>query len=288
MRGIVAAAAALSVALVAPATGQAHAQREYYVSLGDSYASGYQPTHGSTRHGYANQLVPLARKRGHRYRLVNFGCSGATTTSIIRDKGCSKEARAVGSPRFRGRTQAGAAARFLRRHRGRIGLVTVAIGGNDVTACARAAEPIPCVADAVTKIKANVATLLKRVRRAAGRKVRIVGLTYPDVILGQWVRQPVNQDLARLSIVAFKELINPALRDRYRAVHARFVDVTAATGAYDPLTETTTLAPFGTIPVPVAKVCTLTYYCQLGDIHPRTAGYRVIAKLIAKTLPRRR
>jgi hypothetical protein len=38
----------------------------------------------------------------------------------------------------------------------------------------------------------------------------------------------------------------------------------------------------------VADVCTLTYYCQLQDVHPRTRGYTVIARLIAATLPRRR
>jgi len=39
--------------------------------------------------------------------------------------------------------------------------------------------------------------------------------------------------------------------------------------------------------VPVANVCRLTYYCVYRDIHARTGGYKVIAELIAKTLPRR-
>jgi hypothetical protein len=62
----------------------------------------------------------------------------------------------------------------------------------------------------------------------------------------------------------------------------------SGTGAYGPLTETTTLAPYGVIPVPVARVCELTYYCEFQDIHARTSGYRVIAQLIADALPRRR
>ena len=44
--------------------------------------------------------------------------------------------------------------------------------------------------------------------------------------------------------------------------------------------------PYGRIPVPVAEVCRLTWYCQKGDIHARTNGYRVIADLISRRLPR--
>jgi lysophospholipase L1-like esterase len=169
-----------------------------------------------------------------------------------------------------------------------VALVTVSIGGNDVTACARAgSDPVACVAGAVDGIKANVGKLAKQLRSAAGPDVRIVGTTYPDVILGQWVRPPVNQDLARLSVVAFKSLINPALKDVYGSVKGRLVDVTKATGAYGSLDEMTTLAPYGQIPVPVAKVCTLTWYCSDGDIHSRKSGYGVIADLIVGTLPRR-
>jgi hypothetical protein len=66
-----------------------------------------------------------------------------------------------------------------------------------------------------------------------------------------------------------------------------FVDITAATGGYLPFTQTTTLAPYGTIPVAVANVCKLTFYCQLTNIHPRTVGYTLIAQQIAKALPPR-
>jgi len=58
-------------------------------------------------------------------------------------------------------------------------------------------------------------------------------------------------------------------------------------GAYGPLDELVPL-PSGTmVPKPVAKVCELTYYCEFRDIHARTSSYRIIAKLIANTLPRR-
>jgi hypothetical protein len=39
------------------------------------------------------------------------------------------------------------------------------------------------------------------------------------------------------------------------------------------------------MPTAVADVCTLTYYCQLQDVHPKTQGYAVIARLIVGALP---
>ena len=284
-------AAITVLALALPSTAQA-AKSKYLVSLGDSYAAGYEATGEgqgrTTRKGFAYQLVGEARKRGHRLELVNFGCGGETSSSILtRTAPCG--GLGPGGEDYAGSTQAAAAAQFLRRNRGKVGLVTVSIGGNDVTACVREPDPVACVGPAMERVKTNGKALLERLRKAAGKKVRIVGITYPDVILGAWVNpgDQAARDLAALSVVAFKSLLNPALKEMYRSVDGRFVDVTKATGAYGSLERTTTLAPYGEIPVPVAKVCRLTYYCKYRDIHANAKGYRLIAKLIAKTLPRR-
>jgi lysophospholipase L1-like esterase len=273
--------ACLGLALAVPAAAEA-APKKLYVNLGDSYATGFQDR-GATKQGYADQLIKPARKRGWNLKLVNFGCGGATSTSILNAKGCAGPA--LGGAKYGGRTQAAAAERFLRRNRGDVALITISIGGNDVTSCARTPDPVACVGPAVETTEKNVRTLVKRLRKAAGKKVRIVGLTYPDVILGEWVRG--NQTLANLSIVAFKEIINPALKRAYASARGKFVDITAGTGAYGPMTETTTLAPFGVIPVPVARVCQLTFYCDTQNIHARRSGYKLMADLIAESLPRR-
>lgn len=283
-------ALAAAAALALPAAAGAATKPQYYVSLGDSYATGYQPTSksGGTRNGFAYQLPGLAAKRGYKLTLVNFGCGGATSSSILRERlAADARCKGPGAPRYTG-TQAGAAEAFLRRNRGRVGLITVSIGGNDITRCAREADAVTCVGRALPQVERNLATLLKRLRAAAGAKVRIVGITYPDVILGQWVGEGANPDLAKLSVVAFESLINPALKKRYEAAGGRFVDVTRATGAYTPLEQTVDYPPYGTIPVAVADVCRLSFYCSDRDIHATTEGYRIIAELIAKTLPRRR
>ncbi len=281
-------ALALAAALASPSAASA-AKSQYYVSLGDSYASGYQPTSksGGTRNGFAYQLPGFAAKRGYKLKLVNFGCGGATSSSILNEKlAADAKCKGPGAPKYTG-TQVAAAEKFLKANKGKVGLITVSIGGNDITKCARDADAVTCVGKALPEVEKNLATLLKRLRKAGGSKVRLVGITYPDVILGQWVGENPNQDLAKLSVVAFQSLINPGLKKTYTAAGGRFVDVTTATGAYTPLEQTTTLAPYGVIPVAVAKVCELTFYCTLRDIHPQTAGYTLIAKLVAETLPRR-
>ena len=272
----------LAAAVALPATAQAAPAKKLYVNLGDSYATGVQDR-GATKQGYADQLLKPARKRGWNLKLVNFGCGGATSTSILEAKGCSGPA--PGGAKYGGRTQIAAAERFLRRNRGDVALITVSIGGNDVTSCVRQPDPVACVGPAVETTEKNVRTLTKRLRKAAGKKVRIVGLTYPDVILGEWVRG--NQPLAQLSIVAFKEIINPALKRAYASAGGKFVDVTAATGAYGPFEETRTLAPYDVIPAPVAAICELTFYCETQNIHARKSGYKLMADLIAASLPRR-
>ncbi|HEY5383676.1 MAG TPA: hypothetical protein VIJ56_00440, partial [Acidimicrobiales bacterium] len=56
--------------------------KTYYVSLGDSYSVGYQPDRGSTP-GYTVVVAKATR-----LTLVNFGCGGATTTSLVSSIGC--------------------------------------------------------------------------------------------------------------------------------------------------------------------------------------------------------
>lgn len=296
--GLLTAACSSANGFPAASSGPAHAETkaspvDYYVSLGDSYAAGYQATGphsgANTTNGFAYQVVGLAQKKGYKFKLVNFGCAGATTTSIIDSVGCPQVLLGPGaSPYPSGDTQAQAAEAFLKAHRGKVGLVTVSISGNDVTHCATVAQPISCVAAALVTIKTNLTTLLNGLRAAAGPDVRIVGTTYPDVILSEYLSTNSSaKSLASLSVTAFKDLINPLLEKEYESVGGSFVDVTQATGAYGPMTATTDLAPYGVIPVPVAKVCELTYMCEYDNIHPKTPGYTIIAKLVVGTLPNR-
>lgn len=267
-----------TVALPQPAA--AKRSPTYYVSLGDSYAAGYQPTKGATP-GYTTYVA----KRTH-LTLANFGCGGATTTSLLTSVGCPDVLpHTAGGITYPTTTQMAAATAFITAHKGHIGLITVSIGGNDVVPCAHSSNPISCVGTAVSTIKSDVTSIAAQLRAAAGPKVPIIGSTYPDVILGAYVypTNPGSQatiNLANLSVVAFKSLVNPALAQSYASSRGAFVDVTKATGAYTSLKRTIHTNAYGTIPVPVASVCALTWYCQKGDIHPMNKGYALIGKLI--------
>jgi lysophospholipase L1-like esterase len=284
LRAFAALAIVCSVLTGVLSTGQAAQaaarSKTYYVSLGDSYSVGYQPNRGSTP-GYT---VVVARAT--RLTLVNFGCGGATTTSLVSSIGCPDVLpHTTGGVTYPTTTQEAAALSFLNAHRGHIGLITVSIGGNDVTACASQANPISCVSTAVAGITKNVTSLAAALRTAAGPKVPLIGLTYPDVILGSYVypSHPASASvlsLAKLSVVAFKSLINPALAKAYGSVQGSLVDVTKATGAYVPLTKTVHSRTYGTIPAAVASVCTLTWFCAQGNIHATTKGYTLIGTLV--------
>jgi hypothetical protein len=311
-------AGVLAIPAVSGASGT-----QYYLSLGDSYSVGYQPSpvSGATS-GYT---AVVAAHEG--MQLENFGCGGATTSSILtfddvycgvddpinNPNGYGPAAATDVGPAVAGQTEVQAADAFIAAHPGQIGLITVSIGGNDVTACAAAASPIACVGTAVSEIKAHVSTLVVDLRSAltaadgaaAGKKVPIIGVTYPDVLLGLWVNSgpggspadtpafppsASNKNLATLSVTAFKGFINPALKTAYKTGHAKLVDVTAKTGAYTKLTKTTSMdipaLGLGTVTVPKAvdEVCTLTWYCQLGNIHANNAGYTLIGNLIDKAV----
>jgi lysophospholipase L1-like esterase len=253
----------------------------YYVSLGDSYSVGYQPLpQPASTSGYT---AVVAKATG--LRLVNFGCAGATTSTILRSTGClAGAAAATHAAHYPSETQAQAAVSFIEHHKGDIGLVTVTIGGNDILSCEGSKNLFACAQAELAIVRADLKTLVTELRRAAGTTVPIIGLTYPDVFLGNWVFPPgkAAPAIATLSVGAFEYLLNPALRQAYQSAGAHFVDITDATGAYIPLSTTETMAPYGNIPVAVARVCSYTWYCSVGNIHANSSGYTFIGDQVVK------
>lgn len=287
--------AVLGLTLTPAVSGATKPPPKYYLSLGDSYSVGNQPGLGATA-GYTAYVAKKTKDQ-----LENFGCGGATTTSILSATGCLESGfgpvAATDAVPYPTMTQEQAAIAFIDAHPGQIGLITVSIGGNDVTACAKAANPVNCVLGVTTTIKTNVTQLVTDLDSAlvanGDTGAQIVGLTYPDVILGDYVFPPgsPNTNLANLSITAFDALINPTLKTAYTSVPGgSFVNVTTApyklatAGADTPLSTTVKLKPYGVIPDAVWEICKLTYFCSLGNIHANTKGYVFIGKLIAADL----
>lgn len=240
----------------------------FYVSLGDSYAAGLQGGPG-TPGGYATKVVTDVAPR-QTLMLRNFGCGGATTTSMMSALGCSGVLASPGGVSYPTMTQLAAALSFIKSHHHRIGLITITIGGNDLGGTVNNVAPIA----------KNIARIATQLRAAAGRSVPIVGLTYPDIDLAEWLNGPSGQTIAEESLTAFQEIINPEWKAAYATSKVSFVDVTAASGAYRPLTQLVNDPAYGQIPFAVAQICTLTWMCSVKNIHPTNAGYALIAKQI--------
>ena len=88
--------------------------------------------------------------------------------------------------------------------------------------------------------------------------------------------------------VGLAQSINNGLTKDYKAQKARVADVATAFSTYVPFSQTTTLAPYGTIPTSVAQICTLTWMCAAPpvgpNIHANDAGYALIAQTFKKVI----
>ena len=306
------AASMAAIGLVAvPGVSQAaakHAKKTplLYLSLGDSYSVGYQPPNGTFAGGATAGYTAYVAKKA-KMTLENFGCGGATTMSIITAIGCTESGygpvASVNPVPYPTTTQEQAALDFIQANPGKVGLVTISIGGNDVTSCAGAGDTgaiFTCIGNADASITANVTGMVSALDAALTANndttAKIVGLTYPDVILGDWVYPAAspNKSLAGLSVIAFHTFINPTLQSAYlsSATRGSFVNVTeapyklATSGSETPTTVMQKVKGYGTAPIPVsvAEICKLTYFCSLGNIHANDKGYKFIGQLIAADL----
>jgi lysophospholipase L1-like esterase len=268
--------AALAVAATLMTAGRAAADTgvRFYLSLGDSYAQGYQPIGGPSsplgfpgyNQGYADQLLKLARDRYEQLRLVKLGCGGETTTTMI-----------VGTPwcgpNITPGSQLAQAKAFLETHRGEVAFVTINIGGNDV---------IAPDGGGVAAIQANLPFILAQLREAAGPGVPIIGMTYyhpflPDVWFG--THDPAALQAAVDAVIGF----NDVLQSLYAAVGDPVADVEAAFSTSD-----VGDADSNGVPDDVEQVCEWTWRCAPPphgpDGHPNTAGYGAIARAFAAVL----
>ena len=234
----------------------------YYLALGDSLATGFAAGPGQ---GYVDLLEDHYQAQNPNLVEVDFGCSSETTQTMLDGGICS----------FDGLSQEDAAVAFLEAHPGQVALVTIDIGGNDIVFCSDAT----CFANALTTMDTNVATILSRLRAAAGPSVPFYGMTYFDPLLGNWLDGPGGQALAEATVPLLDEL-NAHLVTDYSAVGAPSADVAGAFASDD---FTLVDSPWGTIPRNVYNACRwLDITCTPGQPEgfgddANADGYQVIA-----------
>lgn len=284
------AAAAVLLAGAAPASAsplpQGHAAPQvYYLALGDSLSQGVQPatpplppgvTLGQsveTNQGYANDIYAhYAPEFRGRLTLEKLGCPGETTTSML---------TGAGSPcTYPQGSQLAAAVAFIKAHRGKVGLITIDIGANNVDSCvAGGVISDTCVAAGIGAIEHSLPLILGALRQAAGSRTLIVGMNLYDPFLAAYLTGPAGQAAARESVTLAEE-VNQILAASDKAAGARTADVQDAFSTTD-FTSTAFLPGVGTVPLNVDRICTWTWMCAPApfgpNIHANAVGYAVIA-----------
>ncbi len=291
---VVAAAVSTAAAALPGVAAAKPARAHYYLALGDSLSQGMQPdVNGTTRdtnQGYANDLLAIERRHIHNLKLVQLGCGGDTTTSMLTGKGNNAAAKTLHCDR-RGGSQEAAAEHFLKTHhrKGEVPLITVDIGANDVDGCTAvpASQVLTCVNDGLGTINTNVPKILAGVKKAAPKGTTFAGMTLYDPVLGGFF-SPANSaghTLAAAS-VPLSQGVNAALTTAFTKGGFLTADVA---GAFDTYNTTDTVSWEGQqIPLDVAQVCSWTWACQTPpsgpNIHANKNGYQVIANAFASTI----
>jgi len=257
------------------ATPAKPAAASYYLALGDSLSRGVQPDAAGasveTSQGYPNLVYDQLRPGHPGLRLVQLGCPGETTETMMHGGIC----------RYPGGSQLAAAVAFLRAHPGHVLLITIDIGANDPEDCGSVpdlAKLASCVGQ-VPATATRLTAILGSLRAAAGPRVRIVGMNYYLPALAQWRDGTLGHAVASVSerlAVVFNSLLDNA----YAQAGAGVADVFGAFDSTD-FGDPVSVPGIGSLPRNVARICEWTWECapppRGPNQHANPAGYRVIA-----------
>jgi lysophospholipase L1-like esterase len=256
----------------------------YYLSLGDSLAQGVQPNSSGvsveTNQGYPNQLFAALRTANPTLKLVKLGCPGETTGTMMNGGICT----------YTKGSQLAQAAAFLASHRGKVQLVTIDIGANDLNPCLGLPtlnQIVVCLEGVFPQIQANLTSIMNTLTTAGGSGVpQIIGMNYYDPELANWLKgDAASKALAKASI-ALAQAFGNLLGGVYTAFGAKVADVFTAfhTAQFG---VKVTLPNFGKVPKDVAYICTYTWECAAPpvgpNIHANVLGYGVIANTFLTT-----
>jgi lysophospholipase L1-like esterase len=291
LTAVIVAVASLSVVCTAHAAGR-HAAPRYYLALGDSLSTGVQPgptgAVANTKQGYANDVFAYERKYVPGLKLVQMGCPGDGTATMLTGQGNTGLAKYFHCDR-QGGSQLAAAVAFLKahHHRGEVPLVTVNIGTNDIGFCTTASDLGTCISGGLGTINAELPKILSALRAAAPAGTKFAGMTLYDAYLSNYLLPAGNpsQPLASASVAPTKQ-VNEALASTYASAHFKVANVAAAFDTYD---SRRTVTWYGqSVPRSLALLCAWTWNCApppVGpNIHPNQLGYQVIAQAFEKAV----
>jgi lysophospholipase L1-like esterase len=260
----------------APAAAAPH---QYYLSLGDSLAFGYQPEIGTSGHAPATAYRGYAEDYATRHRdltLVNFGCPAETSASMLGigvapgPVTCPWPERGLHQGYGSANDQAQAAVDFLLGHPGQVKLITIDIGSNDMLAlvrqCQKASDVTKCLTAGLPgtlyALDVNYATLLGELHAAAaqsGNNPQIVLFNYYNPLA---VAIPGSDALAQ----AASAIVDQVAAGAGASVADAFSAINGTAGSA----------------METARVCSLTWECsRYQDVHPDSRGYAALARALA-------
>ena len=277
--------APLSVALAGlESTGVAAAATSpiFYLDVGGSASVGVQPTfadpHGQTTDsGYANDLVALEAVKGVTMQLVQTGCPGESTTTMLYG----------GDHCFPAVTQLTTDVAFLQSHYDQTGIVTIDLGFNNIVKCIHLPFGVStCLKQGLATVRQELPRILTTLTAAAGPNVHFVGVGHYDPFLESALNGTMGVDTATRSLEAMDRL-NRTLSQIYQSFLIPTAGVARAFKNFD--RAPMTLSGVGTVATNVAETCALTWMCQPApygpNLHPNVSGYEMIASAILAKLP---
>jgi lysophospholipase L1-like esterase len=227
----------------------------YYVVLGDSIAAGLDAT--SPWYTYPGLIYTHELSAFPGLQPVSYACSGATTVSMIEGPACLSN---TGS-------QLGQAESFLVAHRGKVALVTIDIGMDNIIDCLYPPGiNMSCVDAGLSQVSSQLPQILNGLK-AADPGVSIVGMNYYDPFEVYWLLGGEYESWAVQSLNIVSTL-NSELSSAYSAAGLPMADV------FNGVAE----------PQDLVTLCTLTESCE-GDPHPNNEGHAVIADTFYPLLP---
>lgn len=244
--------------------------KRYYLALGDSIPYGFQTAKANAGRppgdfvGYPSLLLRRLHTLNRHTTLVNFSCPGESTTTYRGPCGWKASGHALHDD-YPG-AQRDAALGFLRRHRGQVSPITLALNGNDINeylascppgdlACLQAGAPA-----ATAAYGARLLALLRELRAAAPDAVIVVVGAYNPNVGAFAVTGPLFRG------------VNAAQAGAAAAVRARFADPFPS------------FNPDGGDAAETAAICRLTLICVAGDGHPSDAGQVALTDIVWQTL----
>jgi LPXTG-motif cell wall-anchored protein len=278
--GLAISAAAIALSTPGPAIADEATNGKdatYYISLGDSLTTGYQPNvDKDTDLAYTDQLYAQLKQRTPGLKHIRLGCTAETTESLIKGGKCDYP---------HAESQLDAALQALAQHRGKVAYVTLSVGANDILLnCVGPAGTLDgaCLNSRSQTMAKNIAQIAGALREAGTKNTQFVGSTYYNPFLATWLLGASGQQAAKES-APLVGAANTGITQVYKSTGFKVADVAGAFSS-DDFTTQVNVPGAGEVPANVAKICQLTWACTKKDPHPNADGHKLIAGAFAAQL----